>query len=542
MEAIQRHYTQTLPARIHHVRALWSALGDSADRENDLAEMHRAVHTLSGSGATFGYAGVSEAAREIERLLRPSDDPISYPATAEIVIIESLLDQLELETTSETAAASKPIQPEVSKDSPAMEIFLADRDADVARNLAGEIAHAGYAVTIFSTLDALEERLCKFCPAAIVMDMELFGENSLAARVTERISRLQDPPPPVLFLSRENSFESRLVAVRAGAAAYFPRPVDGVEFVEKLDRLTGQTPPNPYRILIVDDDPVMAEYYASVLEAAGMITSTLCDPMEAMGRIIDFSPDLMLIDLYMPGCSGIELAQVIRQQAAYAAIPLVFLSSENSQDKQLSAIKLGGDAFLTKPVNDVQLIASITNRAERSRMVRSLMMRDGLTGLLDHSNIKEQLGLEVNRAARTSAIFSFAMLDIDHFKRVNDTYGHPTGDRVIKSLSQMLTRRLRKSDIIGRYGGEEFAVILVNTDKQVAQKIIDQIRADFAAVTHQSGGRTFSVTFSCGIAEYPDFTNQEQINRAADDALYEAKHQGRNRISLALKGLYTNLR
>ena len=144
----------------------------------------------------------------------------------------------------------------------------------------------------------------------------------------------------------------------------------------------------------------------------------------------------------MPGCSGLELAQVIRQQRAYDAIPLVFLSSENCPEKQLAAIGLGGDAFLTKPVSDHQLIASITSRAERSRMVRSLMVRDSLTGLFNHAHIKEQLSLEASRAARAGANFSFVMLDIDHFKQVNDSYGHPTGDRVIQSLSQMLMHQL----------------------------------------------------------------------------------------------------
>ena len=279
----------------------------------------------------------------------------------------------------------------------------------------------------------------------------------------------------------------------------------------------------------------MATYYAAVLEAAGMITNTLFDPMATMERIIEFSPDLILTDLYMPGCSGLEPAQVIRQQIAYAAIPLVFLSSEKREEKQFSAIILGGDAFLTKLVSDSQLVASVTSRAERSRMLRSLMVRDSLTGLLNHSNIKQQLSLEVNRASRTCAKFAFVMLDIDYFKQVNDSYGHPTGDRVIKSLSQMLSRRLRKTDVIGRYDGEEFAVILVDTDRHEALKIIDGIRQGFANITHQSGNQKFSVTFSCGIAEFPDFDSDERLNDAADRALYEAKHRGRNRVVLARK-------
>ena len=114
-------------------------------------------------------------------------------------------------------------------------------------------------------------------------------------------------------------------------------------------------------------------------------------------------------------------------------------------------------------------VASVKNRAERARTVRSLMSRDSLTGLLNHANIKEQLSLEVSLARRSGDKFVFVMIDIDHFKRVNDNHGHPTGDQVIHNLAQMLSRRLRKSDVIGRYGGEEFAVILVDTDRYKAR-------------------------------------------------------------------------
>ena len=537
-EALRVKYGKALPGRAHHLRDLWADIEGGADRENNLVELHRAVHALAGSGATFGFLGVSEAARSIEVLLESSVVSIGYPSAETIVTIEALLDRLEKESRVEPrrhdiGAAIQPDGSSPVKKVGKKEIFLVENDAMLARDLAKEIAHTGYAVTIFSDLDMLEESLAKRCPGAIIMDIALFGENAPPAETIARLSRFWDKPTPVVFLSLKNDFDSRLNAVRAGAAAYFPKPVDMDQLVEQLDKLTGQSQSAPYRILVIDDDPAMAEYYASLLEAAGMITKTLCDPMAAMEQIIEFTPDLILTDLYMPGCSGLELAQVIRQQSAYAAIPLVFLSSESREDMQLSAIRIGGDAFLTKPVSNAQLVASVANRAERARTVRSLMVRDGLTGLLNHSNIKEQLSLEVTRSRRNAVKFAFVMIDIDHFKRVNDSHGHPTGDQVIHSLAQMLSRRLRKSDVIGRYGGEEFAVILVDTDRHKAQTIIGDIRRSFADIAHDGSDRKFSVTFSSGIAEFPDFASDEQLNHAADRALYEAKHQGRNRVVLA---------
>lgn len=137
------------------------------------------------------------------------------------------------------------------------------------------------------------------------------------------------------------------------------------------------------------------------------------------------------------------------------------------------------------------------------------------------------------RAQRLSAPLIFAMIDIDHFKRVNDTYGHPVGDRVIRSLSRLLKQRLRGTDVVGRYGGEEFAVILGGADARAATKVLNGIREDFSRLRHLGDEQEFGVTFSCGVAQFPDFDSPTKINDAADKALYEAKHAGRNRVALA---------
>jgi diguanylate cyclase (GGDEF)-like protein len=161
------------------------------------------------------------------------------------------------------------------------------------------------------------------------------------------------------------------------------------------------------------------------------------------------------------------------------------------------------------------------------------MVRDGLTGLLNHTETKGQLSIELARAKRREAPLAFAMIDLDNFKTVNDTYGHPTGDRVLKNLSRLLQQRLRKTDVIGRYGGEEFAVILIDTDGSTAFEVLDEIRAGFGQILQLSGNVEFSTTFSCGIAVFPDYPDAASLNAAADRALYEAKNSGRNQVILA---------
>jgi diguanylate cyclase (GGDEF)-like protein len=236
--------------------------------------------------------------------------------------------------------------------------------------------------------------------------------------------------------------------------------------------------------------------------------------------------------MYMPVCNGIELSRVIRQIDAFVSIPIVFLSSEMNLKKQLTAMSTGGDDFLTKPIQPDHLISSISLRAERMRIIRSFMHCDSLTGLLNHTKIKEQMDIAVDRARRRKGTLAVAMIDIDRFKAINDTYGHPAGDRVIKSLANLLRQRLRRTDIIGRYGGEEFVVILDDTEAEKALILLDEIRVNFSGIKHQSEGREFHSTFSCGIAAFPQCPDETFLANTADKALYEAKNSGRNRVVL----------
>jgi diguanylate cyclase (GGDEF)-like protein len=163
--------------------------------------------------------------------------------------------------------------------------------------------------------------------------------------------------------------------------------------------------------------------------------------------------------------------------------------------------------------------------------MRFYMERDSLTGLLNHTHLIQNLSKEVQRAERVGRPVCFAMIDLDHFKTVNDTHGHLTGDRVLKNLARHLQETLRKTDLVGRYGGEEFGVVLFNVDLENAYKVMDKIRADFSRTSQDSGDEKFYVSFSCGIASYPEFDGPGPISEAADRALYKAKEQGRNRVA-----------
>jgi len=238
-----------------------------------------------------------------------------------------------------------------------------------------------------------------------------------------------------------------------------------------------------------------------------------------------------LMDMYMPGCNGMELAKVIRQQREYINLPIIYLSGEEDRERQLAAMAEGGDDFLTKPVDPGHLLTTLRNRVSRARQLQNLIACDSLTGLLNHTHLLGAL----QDAMRTNSDvpISFVMVDIDHFKQVNDRHGHPVGDLVIRNLSLFLRQSLRKSDPIGRYGGEEFAIILLDATAQQARQIMDDIRLNFANLIHD--GQSLKVTFSCGVAEWSGQSISELV-AASDQALYCAKRNGRNQVQLAGEG------
>lgn len=367
--------------------------------------------------------------------------------------------------------------------------------------------------------------LCHYPIHTIILNLEDCGDQDLTT--LQNLSAQF----PILFISNEQDITHRLFAAKVGGC-FLPQPIEFLSLLEKIEQNLTSTKESPYRILIVEDSPTQAKVISQYLEQSALLTRILTHPLHINEALTEFQPDLILLDLYLPHCSGIELAKIIRQQDLFVNVPIVYLSAEQNLTQQLQAIQQGGDDFLIKPIAPHPLLAIVKARAHRSRMLRASMILDSLTGFLNHTRLLEQLNLEIERAQRTHTLLSFAMLDLDHFKTINDRYGHPIGDKVIKALAQLLKQHLRKTDSIGRYGGEEFALILPQADSQSVFKKLDEIRQKFSQLVHHAAfDATFSVTLSGGIAQLSESLHSvDSLVEAADQALYQAKQQGRNRI------------
>ena len=540
LESLQKAYFKLLPYKVKQLNELWTEMKEHGWSESNFAKFHKLAHNLSSSGGVFGFPKLSESAAELERAIASIE---SHNLEAYDQKIKDCLRGLEeaavIHDTS-TANAAEPDQPVTTKEEDDVviqddrEVFWFSKDALYAGECKAQLEYYGIRVRVFSSPHEMLATLEKIKPIALILD------------TISRTGRMTDPDDllehlhedfagvPLIFIGPPTQdFSIWISIVRAGGMAYYTKPVNMNSLIEKLDVIKRQHLEEPYRVMIVDDDKFSAYSTAQVLEKGGIQSKAITDSTNVLSNLASFKPDLLLIDFHMPDCDGFELAKIIRLHDEYISIPIVYLSAESKTEAHLEALRLGGDDYILKPVNFNYLYKALAARIKRNRMLRSRMTHDGLTGLSNHSSLLSSLRRELARAGRNKEALALILIDIDRFKKINDTYGHMVGDRVLKTLARFLEGRLRKSDLIGRYGGEELAIVLPNTLITDCMRIIDGIREDFALISHSSDFGSFRVSFSGGVAAFPYFRTATELIWAADQALYKAKKEGRNRIRVS---------
>ncbi|MDR5898495.1 diguanylate cyclase [Halomonas vilamensis] len=545
---LRTSFIAQLPKRLEeaqHQLALFQA--DPCMNRVAVVELYRTFHSLKGTGYSFGFNELADIAGEaesyIQKMLNLVDESVSadwadqviallqkLSSQAQTLACTDLLDDHSLLTPSFKMNEEQQAQPDALIKQKL--IYICDDELEQVSHLSCQLRCFGYQVEFFTETEAFDEAVVLKRPDAVIMDVHFPQGRTAGTDALAQIQKVTGQHLPAIVLSGFDNFEARLSAVRAGCQSYFTKPAKPLALATALDDITNDDPFEPYRILIVDDEPEVAQYHSLILENAGMRVYQLSEPANVLAALQEFRPDLVLLDVYMPECTGLELSTLIRQLPEYLSLPIVYLSSETDRQKQFSAMQVGVEGFITKPVIPDELVAAVALRAERMRALRSLMIRDSLTGLYNHTTTTELIEAALSQAKRKQETLCMVMLDLDSFKQVNDTYGHVVGDQVLLAISRILRHRLRLNDIVGRYGGEEFAILLKDITPEVAINLINQLREDFSTIRFSSDDREFTCSFSAGISSFPNHTRAEDLRIAADKALYRAKDKGRNQVVL----------
>ncbi|MCK4866122.1 MAG: PAS domain-containing protein, partial [Gammaproteobacteria bacterium] len=366
---LQAEFKRTLPNKVAAIEDLWKSILIGEAEESALEACHRMVHTLAGSGGTFGATVVTTASREVIQAIKSIENKSILSSDIKLIITE-LISKLKVVANNwqpTNIPYFQPLEDNKRGERKGNLIYLAEDDELVAEELIIRLEHDSFVVKHFTDLNDFADAFSEKIPCAIIMDVMFKEGDTAGADAIAKLKNKNEVIPPVIFISDRNDIEARLAAAKAGAQRYFSKPLHSDKLSKTLDGLIERVETKPFRILFVDNDVDLLKYYEAVLFDAGMEVKTLSNPLDSLKVIEEFKPDVIVLDVYMPECSGPEVAQVIRQDDRWALIPIMFLSIETDLNVQLDSMNLGGEMFMVKPVAANHLISILNSKAKASR-------------------------------------------------------------------------------------------------------------------------------------------------------------------------------
>lgn len=291
------------------------------------------------------------------------------------------------------------------------------------------------------------------------------------------------------------------------------------------------------KILIVDDNYLNNRLLTDILEDENYTVYSTESGLAVLEMASRIKPDVILLDIVMPGMDGFEVCKLLKSDFDLKDIPVIMVTSKTEGNDVKNALELGAFDYIKKPIDEIEIIARIKSALrlkEKQDELKELAIKDGLTGLYNHVTLIELFEKELERQRRNNESISFAMLDIDYFKEINDTYGHLAGNIILEEVSNILRNSVRSSDIVGRYGGEEFSLVLPDADKQSAFLLCERIRKRIEDYSFNIRSKLIKITVSIGVffKDSKDSITGIDIIQKADEELYKAKNGGRNKVEI----------
>ncbi|MBW4520281.1 MAG: response regulator [Scytolyngbya sp. HA4215-MV1] len=503
--------------------------------ESIRSDAEQAAHKLAGSLGMFGFPEGSRLGREIERWFQ---NPNWLESPLHLQTIVTKLHQ-ELQRPPSPVSDGLFSDPEVeevpSPQGKTPVLLMIDDDVILLQQFQQSATLAGIQVETALSVTEARMRIAQRVPDIVLLDLGFPDAPPqeglvLLEELGDRFPRL-----PILIFSVSDQFHDRLEAARRSKHRFISKSTPPDQVLDFVREVLKNSQPDEITVLAVDDDPLILETLRQFLPRWGINLVTLSDSQQLWETLTTTMPDLLILDVEMPNVNGIELCQVIRNDGNWNQLPILFLSALRDSETVHHIYSAGADDYISKPFVEPELVTRIFNRLERNRLLRNLAETDQLTGIANRRQSMKEFNRYLTLSQRYVQPLCLAVLDLDHFKQVNDQYGHDSGDRVLKRFAQILRNVFCNEEIVGRWGGEEFLVGLYGFTKQQAKLRFDQI---FQLMRQESfissENAVFKVTFSAGLAQAPiDGADFHHLYRVADAALYQAKTSGRDRLICA---------
>lgn len=542
LQQLRESFLECLPRDVERIESLWRKLQYVKWDGDVFSLLRRLVHNLRGSCGSHGLSGLDAVLARLDEELGGIDElgqGIGEQARARI---GGLIKRLTFEGRDAGAAMLVPGTPpavgQLARSArQQVRLLVLEDDPVQAESLQLRLSHQGFQVQVCATAAELMEAFAQRAPSLLLADIMLPDAPTGGIDVVARLRESGRLCCPVLFMSARGDLEARLAAVRAGGAGYFLKPLDIDAVSERIDDLMAARA-QAFRVLIVEDEVELGSHYALILQKAGYQTRVLNRPQQLLDTLDAFRPDLVLMDLYLPECSGTELAEMIRQAPEYADLPVLFVSGETDPDLQNEALAHGGDGFLVKPILDRQLIAAVSARVQRARellnRVQYFQQKDPLTGFLNQRVFAVRAGSLFDELAAAGRDASLLFIEMDQYRNLRDRLGLSSADLLLSDFAAVVARTLRKRVLLSaRVGEASFAVLLADLPARDAEAAAARLCRAVSEETYQLQDQTLSLTASVGVAPLlPAHAGVEDWLRAAIAACDAAHAEGGNRVVL----------
>lgn len=532
---LRAKFAGILKERLEKIRNAIDTAKTKPQEPKLLAEALRLAHNLKGTSRSAGYNLVGEASEHLERSLKILESTKLAEHKESWREIEGFLELLRRNAEQDLKQAGHEAESSgVNEADAAAQVKVAVLGAnEIQDRYSPKTSGTPIELMFFSKTQEVIERAQASPMDAVLIEIDVTAPEPSLNLARELRGLTGHANLPVAFISDGSLGKlAQGETTHAGASLVLSKSINSPALNDSIDYLLKLGQGGRPRILIIDDDEDFAELVAATLGREGMLVKAEHDPANVLGTLQEFVPDLVLLDVRMPAVSGFEVCRMLRASERWQDLPILFLTAETGLDARVNAFDAGADDYLPKPFASKELLARVKGKLERARFIKEKADKDGLTGLLLRRAFVTHLKPILTESQANSLTLSLALIDVDHFKKVNDTYGHIAGDMVLEYFGALLARRFRVEDLRCRWGGEEFIVAFRHVSPETMKSSLERALEELRTHTFEGEkGEKFSVTFSAGVASYPaDGDTIDDLVRNADHRLYKAKETGRNRI------------